>query len=368
MSKLSEELAKYYKRVGGRIVFTNGETLNQLAISLWEKLNYKEVDVSVLSRVIKGERLFTHSQLQVFCTHLHLTQVQYEKLRRALSNDILLKHNIEYLPVLDLKSDSTLLPKLPNIIKSLRDTGSLDEAISLGIYFESNLENQHKLGKEYKQILANLYNQRARTYGYIANKNNALVLMSSLNQKALALGEEIGDTTITGMAHINVGGSHYLAHNWKFSSQYLAGNIYKVNTKTRLEFLRTLLLDYAYVNDYQNFRYSIKRVFKLLEYEDSFDSDTYLSVLEATSRGLSMFGLTKAARSLLNETDNVVGSDFYKSQVIRGKAMTYYYDVIKGRKVDKDEIIKLHSLSCEPRYAVYKRHQQQIKKVLQYAL
>ena len=66
-SHLSKALQKYYLQKGNRIIFQNKMTLNQLAITMWERLGFKEIDASVLSRVINGERLFTIKQLEVFC-------------------------------------------------------------------------------------------------------------------------------------------------------------------------------------------------------------------------------------------------------------------------------------------------------------
>jgi len=73
MTYFTEELKKYYHHFGNEIVFNNGQSLNQLALSLWEELNYSGIDASVLSRVLQGKRFFTLKQLEAFCTILNLT-------------------------------------------------------------------------------------------------------------------------------------------------------------------------------------------------------------------------------------------------------------------------------------------------------
>lgn len=70
MGKLAVILQNYYKTKGNKIVFKNKLTLNGLSVLMWEALEYKEIDSSVLSRVIHGQRLFTYKQLKVFCKAL----------------------------------------------------------------------------------------------------------------------------------------------------------------------------------------------------------------------------------------------------------------------------------------------------------
>lgn len=64
------QLKNYYFRKGNRILFSNGMTLNQLALCMWEKLGYREIDSSVLSKVINGNRHFSPKQLEVFADNL----------------------------------------------------------------------------------------------------------------------------------------------------------------------------------------------------------------------------------------------------------------------------------------------------------
>ena len=96
MPNISSLLQKYYKREGNRIIFINGMTLNQLALAMWEKLGYSQIDASVISRVIKGERDFTYKQLLVFCDLLDLASEERIYLKNALNQSILQRHNIDF--------------------------------------------------------------------------------------------------------------------------------------------------------------------------------------------------------------------------------------------------------------------------------
>jgi hypothetical protein len=85
---LALKIAKYYKKDKNKIIFTNGMNLNQMAIEMWEKLGFREVDPSVLSRVINSERLFTPSQLTVFSKLLKIKNKDQEELRFCLLQDL----------------------------------------------------------------------------------------------------------------------------------------------------------------------------------------------------------------------------------------------------------------------------------------
>ncbi|HET9174459.1 MAG TPA: hypothetical protein VFN56_04220 [Candidatus Saccharimonadales bacterium] len=87
MSHLSEALTRHYTRTGNKIIFSNGQSLNQLAVSLWTFLRYQHMDTSTLSRVLKGERLFTATQLHAFCEVLRLNPRQTRHLHASLQWD-----------------------------------------------------------------------------------------------------------------------------------------------------------------------------------------------------------------------------------------------------------------------------------------
>jgi len=85
---LAKELGKYYRRERNKFVFVNGMTLNKLAWEMWERLDYKEVDPSVLSRVINGERLLTFDQLLTFIEILGISQKNKRLLMEAFFLDL----------------------------------------------------------------------------------------------------------------------------------------------------------------------------------------------------------------------------------------------------------------------------------------
>ena len=84
---LKDVIAKYYIRDGNRVVFRNNTSLNQMALKMWDKLHFSEIDSSVLSKVINGTRLFTFKQLKTFCDILELSKKERRSLFNALIKD-----------------------------------------------------------------------------------------------------------------------------------------------------------------------------------------------------------------------------------------------------------------------------------------
>jgi len=72
-------------------------TLNQIALEMSERLDFKEVDTSVLSRVLAGERIFTQKQLSIFCRVLGLNRIQEGLLKATLHSEIYSRYQGRYL-------------------------------------------------------------------------------------------------------------------------------------------------------------------------------------------------------------------------------------------------------------------------------
>ena len=62
---------------------------------MWERLGYKEVDSSVLSRAIKGERLLSLSQIDTFSQILDLSSEEENILKKSYLRDVLGKYGLE---------------------------------------------------------------------------------------------------------------------------------------------------------------------------------------------------------------------------------------------------------------------------------
>lgn len=89
MTRLAQKLSIYYTRKKKRVVFSNHMNIQSLALKMYEALVFEQVDTSVISRVLRGERLFTVKQLEIFCTLLQLSKDEKVRLFFALPEDYL---------------------------------------------------------------------------------------------------------------------------------------------------------------------------------------------------------------------------------------------------------------------------------------
>lgn len=201
MSFLSEALRQYYHHVSNRIFFKDGVTLNQLAILMWEKLGYREIDASVLSRVINGVRLFTKRQLSVFCKIMNLKYDEIAVLQNALIKDVLARSGNQSIISPFFSSEKEII----NIVASLIKSGKPTYAIELASFFENYVTR--------KDLLAQLCNEKSRAYGLISSPSKVLFLMTPLNNKAQQLGEELRDRKILAKTWMNIGGVFMLGPN-----------------------------------------------------------------------------------------------------------------------------------------------------------
>lgn len=163
---------------------------------------------------------------------------------------------------------------------------------------------------------------------------------------------------------MNVGGAYYVAKRWKDSAEFLESKIRQVDNETQSEFFRTLLLNYAYLNNYDKFKKTLKRSVKKLEQASSNNIDTTVSLSEAMSRSFSIFGLTKESKKVFRNIEELSPSPFYQSQIIRGKMYTCLADLKKTGKSDIDLVNQLRNKAAQKKYKIFKRHQKQIKSML----
>lgn len=366
MNFLSKQLEKYYNTKNRKFLFKNGLTLNNLALLMWEDLGFREVDPSVISRIIHGERLFTHRQLESFCRILRLTKEQVMELRQALMQDILARNaiNTDILQASDiLNSRKHRARSFINILRVLRKDGHPQEVIIFSDLLE-NIINSHSFPhNKDKQTLALIYNEKSRAFGETASSGEVLDFMNALNQKAVEIGEEIKDRGILDMAYMNMGGAYYVAKKWIDSSTFLESKLKKVSNETKIEFLRTMLLDYAYQQDYQSFKKYLRVAIKLVDKQNN-NKPIIASLYEAIARSFAIFGLTKEARKILEAAGALYLDPFYESQVIRGYIFTFLSDKKLNRNIDHDRLDQIIERSRDKKFLPYKRHRNQIEKMI----
>ena len=98
MTYLAQLLKKYYRKAKKAHQFRNGLSLNQLAWEMSAKLNFSQIDPSVLCKVVNGKRLFSREQLDVLCKVLNLSGEERKELVNALQKDLLCKEGFKKFP------------------------------------------------------------------------------------------------------------------------------------------------------------------------------------------------------------------------------------------------------------------------------
>lgn len=203
-----------------------------------------------------------------------------------------------------------------------------------------------------------------RAIGEITVPGKVLIGMDTLNKKSIEIGEELHDHQILDMAYMNVGGANYVAKNWKYSADFLEVNYKKVGTTSKIEFLRTLLLDYAYQNDYISFKKALKRAMGYIENYDYNNPDELASLMEALARSFALFGLIKESRKIIEETEKLDISPFYRSQILRCRIFIFSCETILGFKIDRDRLKDVIKQTQENKFFPYERHRQQIRNMI----
>lgn len=127
MYRLAQALQKYHIKRGNKLCFSNGMTLNRLSLEMWERLGFRGIDSSVLSKVIHGKRLFSLKQLRIFCDVMNLPQSERNYLFEILAKDIMTKLGInatntqfyiptQYLALVSNKSTSTSIGQIITLL------------------------------------------------------------------------------------------------------------------------------------------------------------------------------------------------------------------------------------------------------------
>lgn len=92
---LAQGLRKYYQDTGSQRVFRNGMNQNELVERMAELGEIHNLEASVLTRAIKGERLLTDYMLELFCLALGLDEEEKWGLQQAALQDRCLDFGID---------------------------------------------------------------------------------------------------------------------------------------------------------------------------------------------------------------------------------------------------------------------------------
>lgn len=304
MSYLSEAMQKYYTHEGVRVRFQNRWSLNQLAMAMWEMLEFQQIDASVLSRVLKGERLFTPKQLEVFCELLAIPREEYEHLLACLRMD----HNVRAgLP-------STTVEVTPDFALNL--AGALTQQASTAYYqgkFDG-IENNYALVQRLLVNPSASASIEAKTIGDVVGYNLYLVGRSHSHttvpsrvlseiypifRQLVQMSELYQSSTIYGYAYALLCDAYYIAGGYSTTdakSPFYGKSVKAAKTAVdslppdnpeTLFALRVMAASAAYIRDEDTLRFVLAKTRQLIPVQTSAGSLNALHLGATLGRGMA---------------------------------------------------------------------------------
>jgi hypothetical protein len=226
MSNLSLALSSFYQKEKNRLVFKGGLNLSELALHMWADLDFQNIDASVLSRIISGERLPTPSQLDSLCRALGLSPQQKEYLFYCLSQDYWQRSHIA-VPSSFLATDDLLaiLRQLASKTTPLLYQGKCQELLDQMGPVEAVYERivSSHLSRAQHQQLAQIYGTalyaKGRAIGSMATADDATESALPLVQTLRSLGEAHQLQRLVGLSHILLADAYYVAGGYSSRAQ-----------------------------------------------------------------------------------------------------------------------------------------------------
>ena len=162
-----------------------------------------------------------------------------------------------------------------------------------------------------------------------------------------------------------LGGGIYVSGDYTASASFLESKIGTVDKNTRIEFLRTLLLDYAYIHDCTGFKQTVRLANQILDSwslsDYALDHNHIVSLIEALARSFAVFGFIKDARKILKEADVFTPNPFYESQLLRCKIFLLFCELKKGNDICRGDFQIALQQASSKKFLPFKRHKAQIQ-------
>lgn len=277
---------------------------------MWERLGYAEIDPSVLSRVVSGERLFSRKQLLIFCGILNISKnnstLLQEKLYFDLSNRIgvgvdlfesAYRHSIKYAElVLDA---SARLRKQSNSEMAIY----LSKA-NIDLLNSFNKSNPYTPKSKFLYLLAQSYLEFSRNTIvfeiYDEAKKNVFMATNILRK----LSSQIKNRNLMSSSYSLESSMHYVLGDYSNaiekslkSLNYISDPILEINP------LRMLLISSSCLGQKNLFNFALKKLRMIL---NDCDVSTRLMILFSISKAhVMMSEYARAEKYLLLSWDEL---------------------------------------------------------------
>jgi hypothetical protein len=318
MGYLSKDLEKYYTRDGNRIVFSNGMTLNQLAWEMWERLRYREIDPSVVSRVLKGERLFTSKQLNIFGNIIGMSNKDVVTLQENLLHELSLKFGLEAnffhhknKHIFDLIEDN--INKIREVGK--RDLPCLANEWLIHVLDRVNAEMEINHNPKMRRLLLNykgsLLNNRLTALLATEPLKRIQITVTQVSHDLKEVGTELKNKKFIGAAASLKGNMLYIIGQNESAVKCLsAGLKLGITDWEAVAALRAMAISLAELHKESQFKENKNKLLKIAE----FDAKNRDYIYEGLARGEAVLGKRRDAQEMINLAWNAYNNN-QKSQI-----------------------------------------------------
>ena len=349
-----------------------------MAWEMWERLGYREIDPSVLSRVINGERIFSQRQLDVFCEVLGLKPAKKEELTFVLSQDVLSRSGIEASDYLSVLDQLEYINECKKYIFPLEDAGNPTLAYDLATYLSEKAAAIAQLAKKQGSrifalnLAARLEWEKGYSQTLLLLPKTAVRLTSDYWKKVRDIAVELKDEEIFNLAIMGRGFAYSVDENYN-------GAIRKVNralsfigdAEHKMKAFKVLAVNYGYSGKKEAFKNLCETANRFMDSQE-IDWSCLVEVLDGMGRGGALLD-NPCSEKYLEMSHKIVenleksGSQlvFRKIQLIRSELeiQTRYQKL--GRNINKSAIEKKGRIGIElARNLSFERHVQKINNFM----
>ncbi|MBI2051488.1 hypothetical protein HYT33_01870 [Candidatus Roizmanbacteria bacterium] len=278
---------------------------------MWERLGYRGIDASVVSRVLNGVRLFTPRQLEVFCEVLALPEREKEKLEYALYLDQVKKYGVS-LPlssqinydILDL-FDSLLDKALDYRLKGKNDDQeSIANITHTYIQKSLHIVKKASLRKKLLEQLGTVLFLKGNALGATGLPNVIVDEAVKIVSQLITIAKQNKNPVYEAYGNIILAGAYYVAGNYSYS--FRAKSLYgrSINQAQRafqllpdsnhekLFALRNIIACMIYLRDKQDFINLKKTALNQLPQTNPTHFLNGLNLFNIISEGVAIFHLS----------------------------------------------------------------------------
>ena len=271
---LAKELEKYYYREGNRIIFPNKLTLNQLALKMWERLGYREIDASVLSRVLTGERLLSDRQLSVFCNLLKIDTTRKKLLNEALVLDYSERYHFNPVFTIDYLDGfiNGLLEQAHNLNMSGKSelASDLVNILSEQITLLLLMKNSDIIKNQLLLLRATILVRKLWIESTQVLPSRALLIFRPIIHQLFLIAKTTKNKELYSESLYHWGNSLYMSSHFLAAQNYLNVSLKLSSKKSTYikDALRTKILVSSYLKEKESYHSTEKQISRMLQEND----------------------------------------------------------------------------------------------------